>query len=366
MKNSSYAYRLKFENYSKRSQTDEGFFDSKKFSKGKRYVVWQTLFKSSCIWRTLWRENIRYYNPKFYVVLCLFFLHHPFLHAQQDIQFSQYMYNNLSINPAIAGSRGALSMVGMHRSQWVGFDDAPVSYLFSAHTPIQNSRLGFGVNFSTESIGPLDDSNASLDASYWIPINEKFQLSFGLRFNANFFNLSNNRLNPQQSNDPLLANTNGEFNPNFGAGLYLHSQKTFIGLSVPEIINRSSIDNSPELALNTYRPTAYVYGGYVFDIFPFIKFKPASFIKIQEGAPLQVDLTSSFLFYDKFTLGAAWRWGAAASFLAGFQINQRLFIGYAYDVETTELQQYQSGSHEFFIRFELFNRKDSLISPRFF
>lgn len=287
-------------------------------------------------------------------------------HAQQATQFSQYMYNNLSINPAFAGNRGATSLFGMHRSQWVGFDDAPVSYLFSAHTPIQESRLGFGLTLSTESIGPIDDTNAALDVSYWIPLNEKFRLSFGLRLNANFFNLSANRLNPQQANDPLLANIGSEFNPMVGAGLFLHSQKSFIGLSVPTIISRSTIDSDTDLAINPYRTTAYLYGGYVFDIYPFIKLKPASFLKVQEGAPIQLDVTANVLFYEKFSLGAAWRWDAAMSFLAGFQVNQRFFIGYAYDVETTALQQYHSGSHEFFIRFELFNRKDSLISPRFF
>lgn len=298
--------------------------------------------------------------------ICLFTLFSMRLQAQQASQFSQYMYNNLAINPAFAGNRGALSMFGMHRSQWVGFEDAPVSYLFSAHSPIQHSRLGIGFSVSTESLGPIDETNASADLSYWIPISEKFRLSFGLRFNANFFNLSGSRLNPQESLDPLLANVGSEFNPNIGAGLFLHSEKTFIGLSVPAMIRRSNINSDSFLAIHPHRPTAYLYGGYVFDIFPFIKFKPASFLKLQEGAPLQLDITANFLFYDKFTLGAAWRWDAAASFLTGFQINQRLFIGYSYDVGTTALQNYHSGSHELFIQFELFNRKDKLVSPRFF
>ena len=286
--------------------------------------------------------------------------------AQQDAQFSQYMYNNQSINPAFAGNRGALSLFAMHRSQWLGFDNAPETYLFSAHTPIQNSKLGFGLNFLSESIGPIDETNASVDVSYWIQISKKFRLSFGLRFNANIFNISNNRLNPQQANDPLLSNFNSEFNPNIGAGLFLHSEKSFMGLSVPAILQRSNLDSNSFTAISVYRPTAYFYGGYVFDIFPFIKFKPASFLKLQEGSPLQIDLSANFLFYEKFTLGAAWRWDASASFLAGFQVNQKCFIGYAYDIETTSLQQYHSGSHELFIRFELFNRKSKLISPRFF
>lgn len=286
--------------------------------------------------------------------------------AQQDIQFSQYMYNNLSINPAFAGNRGALSIIGMHRSQWVGFEDAPVSYQFSAHTPIQNSRLGIGFSLTSESIGPANETDAMLDFSYWIPIHKDFKLSFGLRFHANFFNLDGNRLNPEQSGDPLLANLGSEVNPNVGAGFFLHSKKAFVGLSMPAVLARSQLDSDSFTAVNAYRPTAYLYGGYVFTIYPFIKLKPATFLKFQSGAPVQLDVSANFMFYDKLTLGAAWRWDAAASFLTGFQINQRLFIGYAYDFETTPLQKYQSGSHELFIRFEFFNRKDKMISPRFF
>ncbi len=286
--------------------------------------------------------------------------------AQQEAQFSQYMYNNLSINPAFAGNRGALSLFALHRSQWVGFDDAPQTNLFSAHTPFRNSKFGLGVSILSERFGPVNQNNISTDFSYWIQLNARFRLSFGLRLNANLFNLNNSRLNPQQANDPLLSNFESEFNPNIGAGVFLHSQKTFIGFSIPAILSRDNLDSDSFTAVSVYRPTAYLYGGYVFDIFPFIKFKPATFLKIQDGAPLQLDLSTNFLFHEKFTLGAAWRWNASISFLTGFQLSQRIFIGYAYDRETTDLQEYHSGSHEVFLRFELFNRKGNLVSPRFF
>ena len=97
-----------------------------------------------------------------------------------------------------------------------------------------------------------------------------------------------------------------------------------------------------------------------------IKFKPAFLLKAVEGAPLQADVTANFLFSEKLTLGVAYRWDAAWSALAGFQITDGLMIGYSYDAETTKLANYNSGSHEIFLRFELFNKYKRINSPRFF
>ena len=110
----------------------------------------------------------------------------------------------------------------------------------------------------------------------------------------------------------------------------------------------------------------YFLSGYVYEINPDIKFKPAFLIKTVEGSPLQADFSANFLVYEKFTAGVAYRWNSSVSALAGFQISQKLFIGYGYDRETTKLQNYNSGSHEIFLRFELFSSYDRIISPRFF
>ena len=110
----------------------------------------------------------------------------------------------------------------------------------------------------------------------------------------------------------------------------------------------------------------YFIGGYVFDLSDNIKFKPAFLSKVVSGAPLQLDLTANFMFNEKFILGAAYRWDAAMSGLAGFQINQNWMIGYAYDAETTKLANYNSGSHEIFLRYEFKGKKEKVVSPRFF
>jgi len=286
-------------------------------------------------------------------------------YAQQDAQYTQYMYNTININPAYAGSRGVMSIFGLHRTQWVGLDGAPTTNAFSINTPINNSNLGVGVSFVNDKIGPTNDNTISADLSYTIQTSEEFKLSFGIKASGNLFNLDVNRLNPADANDPNLQNFNNEFSPNFGAGIYLHSDKMYFGLSVPNFLQDSKY-NDNEVAVFQERMNFYAIGGYVFDISPSVKFKPAFLTKLVTGSPLQVDASANFLFFDKLMLGAAYRWDAAMSALAGFQVTDGLFIGYSYDRETTQLRNYNSGSHEVFLRFELFNKVSKLVSPRFF
>ena len=285
--------------------------------------------------------------------------------AQQDAQYTQYMYNTININPAYAGSRGVMSVFGLHRTQWVGLDGAPTTNTFSLNTPIGNSNLGVGFSLVNDRIGPTSDNTISADISYTIPMNEVYKLSFGVKASGNIFNLDTDKLDPAQANDPNLQNFNNEFSPNFGAGVYLHSDKLYLGLSVPNFLQDSKY-NDNEVAVFQERMNFYFIGGYVFDVSPSIKFKPAFLTKMVTGSPLQVDASANFLFFDKFMLGGAYRWDAAVSALAGFQVTDGLFIGYSYDMETTNLRRYNSGSHEVFLRFELFNKVSKMVSPRFF
>ena len=285
--------------------------------------------------------------------------------AQQDAQYTHYMYNTINVNPAYAGSRGVLSIFGLHRTQWVGLDGAPVTNAASANFPISNSNLGVGVSFVNDRIGPTSEYLASIDLSYTIRTSETYKLSFGVKGSANIFELDKTKLNPEDANDPSLQSLRNNFSPNIGAGVYLHSDKLYFGVSVPSFFETKRYDDN-SFAVNKERMNYYIIGGYVFDLSPSLKFKPAFLSKIIEGAPLQLDVSGNFLIYDKLTLGAAWRWDAAMSFMAGFQITDGLYIGYGYDLETTKLRRYNSGSHEIFLRFELFKRQEKVITPRFF
>ncbi|MBA9074399.1 type IX secretion system PorP/SprF family membrane protein [Flavobacterium gossypii] len=285
--------------------------------------------------------------------------------AQQDAQYTQYMYNTININPAYAGSRGVFSIFGLHRTQWVGLDGAPVTNAVSINSPINGTNIGMGLSFVNDRIGPTDENAISADISYTVKTSETFKLSFGIKATANLFNLDINKLNPADQGDPRFQDLNNNFTPNIGAGAYLHSDKMYLGLSVPNFFETHRYDDN-SVSVNQERMNFYLIGGYVFDLSASIKFKPAFLVKAVNGAPLQTDLSGNFLFNDKLTLGVAWRWDAAVSAMAGFQVTDGLFIGYGYDLETTKLSNYNSGSHEVFLRFELFNKFNKVTSPRFF
>lgn len=298
----------------------------------------------------------------------LFYLGCVEMHAQQDPQYTHYMYNTVNINPAYAGNRGAMSIFGLHRTQWVGLDGAPRTNAFSINTPIQNSKLGLGIGFVNDRLGIIEENTISVDVSYTIDLNHRgSKLSFGIKGSANLLNADYSRLKQFNPDDPLIAvNIESEFSPNIGAGIYWHNEKSYLGLSVPNFLENKRFDNGTIYSSMNERMHFFLIGGHVFELNPMLKFKPAFLVKAVQGAPLQADITGNFLIHDRFTLGAAYRWNAAWSGLVGFQVTDGLFVGYSYDAETTKLARYNNGSHEVFMRFELFNKYRRVNSPRFY
>lgn len=295
-------------------------------------------------------------------IICAFILQS--MYSQQDSQYTQYMYNTPLVNPAYAGSRETITAFLLHRNQWVGLDGAPVTNNFSINMPVGDSNFGIGLNFVNDKIGPVNENEISADLAYFIQISENYKLSLGLKGTANLFQLDVNKLRIFDPADPQFQNVDTEFSPNVGAGLYLFSDKTYFGLSVPNFFE-SYRYNDNNVEITKEKMHFYFIAGHVFTLSPNIDFKPAVLSKIVEGAPLQADVTANFLFFDKLTLGAAYRWDASVSALAGFQISDSWFIGYGYDLETTKLSNYNSGSHEIFLRYEFFNRS-RVSAPRFF
>lgn len=303
---------------------------------------------------------------KFILIVTLILLNTTMSVAQQDAQYTQYMYNTINVNPAYAGSRGVLSVFGMYRAQWVGLEGAPNTAAASIHSPIENSRVGLGLTVSNDQIGISDRNTVSTDFSYTINTSDSYKLSFGLKGSASLLNVDYNKLNKYDKNDPKFQNNiDNQFSPNIGAGVYYHSDKLYAGVSVPFILETKHFDdNTNSVAKDALH--YYFIGGYVFDVSESTKFKPAFLIKSVKGAPLQADLTANFMFHDKFVVGGAWRWSAAVSGLVGFQVDSNWFVGYTYDSDTTKLANYNSGSHEIFLRYEFKGKQEKIISPRFF
>lgn len=288
------------------------------------------------------------------------------IQAQQDPQYTQYMYNHANINPAYAGSREGVNIFGLYRTQWVGLEGAPKTATLSVNTPLGDSGLGLGVSFVNDHLGVMDDNTLSVDLSYAIDLNYNYKLAFGLKGAANLLDVNYSKLNIYNPTDPVIVDdVKNEFTPNIGAGLFLYSEKAYVGLSIPTLLTRSRYDDNN---LNTLREKMHLYltGGYVFDLNNDIKFKPTTMVKMEQGSPLQVDVSANFMFVEKFTAGIAYRWDAAVSGMVGFQVSENIFVGYSYDAETSKLARYNSGSHEIFMRFTLFNGFKRITSPRFF
>lgn len=292
-------------------------------------------------------------------------------YGQQDAQYTQYMYNTININPAYAGSRGRVNIFGLHRAQWIGLDGAPVTNIMSIDSPI-NSKLGIGLSLINDNIGPMIDNSISADISYSIQTSFYYKLSFGIKGTANLLDVDFTKLNIYDVGDPRFqSNIDHKFSPNLGAGIYFYSAKSYIGFSLPQMLEIEHFDKSAKEESASYiikeRMHYYLMAGYVFDLDYNLKFKPSFLSKIVKGAPLQTDISANFLYNEKFTAGISYRWSASVSTLVGFQLSDAWFIGYSYDTEATKLANYNSGSHEIFLRFELFSGANSrMISPRFF
>ena len=282
--------------------------------------------------------------------------------AQQLPQFTQYMFNTISVNPAYAGSRETMNLTALHRNQWAGLDGNPVTSTFSFHTPLKNERVGVGLSYITDQLGLENTNYVYGDFSYTIPVSWEAKLSFGLKAGFTNYKLSNPDLN-----DPFFNENFNSWKPNFGAGVYLSTNRWYAGISSPRILNTDLNDGEFE-ALE--RTSYYAMAGLVFDLSLDIKFRPSVITKFTNGAPATYDLTSGFLFYEKFWAGVSYRFNDASNFGAymDYQISKDIRLGYAYDLPTGDLRPYTGGTHEVFLIIEprLTKKTDLYKSPRYF
>lgn len=291
--------------------------------------------------------------------------------AQQDPQYTQYMYNTQVVNPAYAGNREVLSFGLLYRTQWVGLDGAPKTGSFTVNSPV-GYNMGLGLSIVNDQLGPATETNINIDYSYSIPTSETAKLSFGLKAGIDLLDVDFSKLNIYDDNDPRFQNNiDNKLQPQIGAGVYFNTEKFYAGLSVPNFLttkhfDKSSLENTSVETVAKERMHYFLIAGYVFDISDNLKFKPATMFKMVTGSPLQADVSANFLLYDKLTLGAAYRWSAAMSAMVGFQATEQIFIGFGYDYQTTDIETYSDGSYEVMLRFELFNKPERVLTPRFF
>lgn len=292
-------------------------------------------------------------------------------YGQQEAMFTHYMFNTLVVNPAYAGSRDALTITGLHRSQWVSFPGAPTTQTVTLHTPIANDQLGLGLSVINDKIGPTNTTAIYADFAYKLKVNEKARLSFGLKGGVNLRSNKLSSLSLDESNDNAFSsNVSSKVLPNFGFGMYYYTDKFYVGLSTPKLLENNFTTNtvSGSSSLASEKRHYFLIAGTVFPITENIKLKPTGFMKVTEAAPIEGDITLTALFKDKFWAGLMFRTGDALGVLVGANITDQLSLGYSFDWSYTNTTfKYNAGSHELMLRYDLiYNNAKKIRSPRYF
>lgn len=293
--------------------------------------------------------------------------------AQQDPQYTQYMYNMSVVNPAYAtGTESILNLGTLYRTQWVGAAGAPKTLTFFGHMPV-NKKVELGLSLISDNIGDgaKKENNFFLDFAYVLELNKKHKLSLGLKAGFTSFQTNFNGFQFESgdaSTDLAFSENINMFKPNLGIGAFYFTDKYYVGLSVPNVLSSKHIEERNGInAFGSENPHAFFTGGYVFNLNPSFKFKPAFMSKFVKGAPATFDLTANVLYNNKLEFGVAYRFDDAVSGLVNINVTPDIRIGYAYDYTLSNLGQFNSGTHEIFLLFDLnLMGRGYDKSPRFF
>lgn len=287
--------------------------------------------------------------------------------GQQDAMFTHYSFNTLAVNPAYAGSRDVITITGLHRSQWVGFDGAPTTQTLTFHSPVFTEALGMGLSIVNDKIGPVQFTGLYADLSYRIKLTKTTKLAFGLKGGGNLMQGDIAALKTDQAGDGAFQNISSMFLPNFGGGIYLSNEKWYMGVSAPKLLENGFTTNTTGVTEGEKRHYFFI-AGMVMKLSNGLKLRPTTFVKATAAAPLEADLTAMFIIKDKLELGVMGRTGDAVGALIGYNFTNQLRVGYSYDwsfENTTGV--YNSGSHEVMLRYDILNlEKGKIRSPRYF
>ncbi len=288
--------------------------------------------------------------------------------AQQDGLFSQYMFNTMLINPAYAGSRDVLSLNALYRKQWVNVPGAPETMTFSADAPIKKEKMGLGLTLFNDKIGVTNSTGFYGNYAYRIRLTNNSTLSMGANIGLTYYtaNLTNVKYADDNSSDNAFSANITKWMPNLGLGLFYNTDKFYIGLSMPHVLN-NKLTNDPGVTARQYRQ-AYLLAGYVFDLSNKFKLRPSALLKEVSGAPIQLDLNANIWMYDLVAFGISYRSLDAPLFMIEIQATEQLRFGYAFDYSTSIKPDNNLGrtTHEVMLRYEFGYDKSKMLTPRYF
>jgi type IX secretion system PorP/SprF family membrane protein len=279
----------------------------------------------------------------------------------------QYVLNPLTINPAMAGNRGALNLAAFYRRQWAGIPGTPETFSFTADAPFFDNKVGAGLILINDKVGVTKETQILTNYSYKVDLN-KGSLSFGLGAGIIVTNTAWSDLVVLDPGDELYLVDSPVFVvPSFSFGAYYSYENYFAGFSIPKFLSYSFDYNKNKYNM-TIDPSQYnymLYTGYMFTLSPKVKILPSTLISYTPDQKILLDLNGYVNFLDRFWAGASYRNGRSIAALFQFQVNDQFRIAYTYNFDIGKIQSYSSGSHEIMLRYE-FKYKVDVVNPLMF
>ena len=275
------------------------------------------------------------------------------LFAQQLPQYTNYMLNNYVMNPAVAGYNNYFEGVSNNRYQWTGITDAPRTYILSVCGPTKSLNVGLGGLMFTDIVGPTRRTGFYLSYAYHIKVAEKIKVSMGLSGGVLQFMVDASKITLRDPSDLVFSTgLQSVVAPDFGAGVYAYStdKKWYAGASMPQILqNKINFFEYSSSKLSKLATHFYITGGYNYKLNENFTLEPSALIKFVKPAPVQFDLGIRARYKEKMWVGAAYRYQDAFSVMIGYTMQENLTFAYAYDLTTSNIRKYSSGTHELMI-----------------
>jgi len=289
--------------------------------------------------------------------------------AQQDVQNSQYMFNQLALNPAYAGSRDAINTGMLSRDQWTQMPGAPQTFLLYAHGPLKSKKIGLGFQASNDKIGPKSVFGLSGDFAYRINLTNSSKIALGLRYGMYRYSFDWSVMEYKDLNDPYnTMEQTHKMVPSADFGVYFNSLKYYAGISATHLFGDKSFTEGVENPTGTIaelKPHIFTNGGAAFILMDNLVANPSFLVKFVESAPASIDVNLNFLIDEKIWLGTSYRVAYGMAFLAQYQITPKFKVGYSYDFGFNRIGRVGGASHELMIGYDFRISKSAVISPRY-
>jgi type IX secretion system PorP/SprF family membrane protein len=289
-------------------------------------------------------------------------------YTQQNPLFTQYMFNGLVLNPAYSGSHESLTTTAAVRSQWNGIKGAPQTQVASLHSPLKFSRSAAGAVFVHDKVSVINQYMFYGTYAYRIPVSKNAKLAVGGQAGVTYYqaNLSDlNIITQNGQSDPTFAQNETRLLPNLGIGVYFYSKRSYIGLSLPTLINNRWNDQDAYTQARQKRHY-FLSAGHVFPIAANLKLKPNVLLKWVEGGAFQYDLNANMLLHEIVWVGFSYRLKDSVDGLLELNISNHLSVGYSYGYPISALASAQTGTHEVVLNYRINRNKHIVFSPRYF